>query len=64
MSERRHADRTPSPKPHLQLPPQAAQLISWPARPCLAPASCAVPLRLTQVGAADARDGLTPHTWT
>ena len=34
------------------------------ARPCLAPRGRAVPLRLTQVGAADARDALTPQTWT
>ena len=34
------------------------------ARPCLAPHGRAVPLRLTQVGAADARDALTPQTWT
>jgi len=34
------------------------------ARPCLAPAGRAVPLRLTQVGAADARDALTPQMWT
>jgi len=32
--------------------------------PCLAPVGRAIPRRLTQVGAADARDALTPHTWT